>query len=314
MNIPCFSKNTHLNINLSILFILFLGILLTRADTITPLLEGNQIPGVTIKEIRTYSDKELYGYIDGGAEIYREFGFVKLSVQFLQYKGNDLILEIYQMKDIKAAFGIFSVSRHNCPSLESLTKWSCNNPHQISFTGGPFYVTITNYEGTQELANLSQQIVGKIIDKISERYFEVPVLINQPDFIPYLNNLKFIAGPLGLQNACPEWLKYFDKITSFSGFVLPIEIEEEWAIFAKISFVNDKDFQKFNLNTGFSNAADQDRWQSKTNKNDIFLLRVLDQRNIFIIQATKKFPNLENLKQLINERLSVSENIHNGNK
>ena len=218
------------------------------------------------------------------------------------------------MKDIKAAFGIFSVSRHNCPPLESLAKWSCNNPYQISFARGPFYVTITNYEGTRELADLSQQIAGKIIDKISDPDFEVPILINQPEFTPYLNNLKFIAGPLGLQNACPEWLKYFDKIASFSGFLLPIEIEEEWAVFAKISFVNEEDFEKFYHNVGFSNTADQDMWQFKTNENNIFWLRVLDQKNIFITEVSKKFPDLGKFKQLINRRLSESKNIYNGNK
>jgi hypothetical protein len=314
MKISCLSKYMHFKVFLSLLFVLSLGISLTRADKIIPLLEGNQIPGLTIKEIRSFSDKELYGYIDGGAEIYREFGFVKLSVQFLQYGENDLVLEIYRMKDIKAAFGIYSVSRHNCPPLESLAKWSCNNPFQISFARGPFCVTITNYEGTPELADLSQQIAGKIIDKISEPDFEIPTLINQPDFASYLNNLKFIAGPLGLQNASPEWLKYFDKIASFSGFVLPIEIEEEWAIFTKISFVNEEDFEKFYHNAGFSSTADQDMWQLKTNENNIFWLRVLDQKNIFITEVSKKFPDLGKFKQLINRRLSESKNIFNGNK
>ncbi|MEJ2049757.1 MAG: hypothetical protein P8Y60_07935 [Calditrichota bacterium] len=55
-------------------------------------------------------------------------------------------------------------------------------------------------------------------------------------------------------------------------------------------------------------------WQLKTNENNIFWLRVLDQKNVFIIQASKKFPDLEKLKQLINERLSESKNIHNRNK
>ena len=314
MKISYLSKYMHFKVFLSLLFVLSLGISLTRADKIIPLLEGNQIPGLTIKEIRSFSDKELYGYIDGGAEIYREFGFVKLSVQFLQYGENDLVLEIYRMKDIKAAFGIYSVSRHNCPPLKSLTKWSCYNPYQISFARGPFYVTITNYEGIRELADLSRQIAGKIINKISGPDFEVPALINQPDFTAYLNNLKFIAGPLGLQNASPEWLKYFDMITSFSGFVLPIEIEEEWAVFAKISFVNEEDFEKFYHNAGFSNTADQDMWQFKTNENNIFWLRVLDQKNIFITEVSKKFPDLGKFKQLINRRLSESKNIYNGNK
>ncbi|MEJ2537268.1 MAG: hypothetical protein P8048_09495 [Calditrichia bacterium] len=54
------------------------------ADVSTLLLEENQIPDLQIKETQTYAGKELYGYIDGGAEIYLEYGFVKLAESSLR--------------------------------------------------------------------------------------------------------------------------------------------------------------------------------------------------------------------------------------
>jgi len=276
------------------------------ADVSTLLLEENQIPDLQIKETQTYTDKELYGYIDGGAEIYLEYGFVKLAVQNLEFDKNDLVLEIYQMNDIKAAFGIYSVSSGTCPALDSLTRWSCKNPYQISFAKGPFYITITNYNGTPEMEKISQQIARAILGKISEPEFRIPKLIDQPDFLPFIRQLKFIAGPLGLQNAYPEWSKYFENVSSFSGFILPIEKGNNWALLSKFSFVHQDDFQKFYQAIGFSSVESKNNWQQKLNADNIIWLKPLDQQNVFIIQASKSFPELDKLKKLIDKKISTT--------
>jgi hypothetical protein len=304
-----FLKYTSPTYPLLFLIILVFGITLIGADSTTLLLKDNQIPGLQIKETQTYADKELYGYIDGGAEIYREFGFVILSVQFLEYEKNDLVLEIYQMNNVKAAFGIYSVSSRNCPALEALTRWSCKNPYQISFTRGPFYITITNYHGTPEMEKISQQIAKSILGKISEPDFRVPQLIDQPAFLPFIRQLKFIAGPLGVQNAYPEWSKYFDPISSFSGFILPMEKGSDRAIFSKISFVHQDDFRKFYRAIGFSALDSRNSWQLKSNQDGTIWLKPLDQQNVFIIQASESFPEFDKLKELIDKKISAT----NGN-
>jgi len=276
------------------------------ADIDTLLLEENQIPDLQIKETQTYANKELYGYIDGGAEIYLEYGFVKLAVQYLEYEKNDLVLEIYQMKDVKAAFGIYSVSSGNCPALDSLAHWSCTNPYQISFAKGPVYITITNYNGTPEMEKISQQIARNILEKISEPDFQVPLLIDQHAFLPFIRQLKFIAGPLSLQNGYPAWSKYFENVSSFSGFILPIEQGNDWAVFSKISFVHQDNFQKFYQAIGFSDIYIQKNWQQKRNRENIIWLKPLDRQNIFIIQASKSYPELDKLKKLIDKKINTT--------
>ena len=284
---------------------------LMGADVSTLLLEENQIPDLQIKETQTYTGKELYGYIDGGAEIYLEYGFVKLAVQYLEDEKNDLVLEIYQMKDIKAAFGIYSVSSGNCPALDSLTHWSCKNPYQISFAKGPFYITITNYNGTPEMEKISEQIAWNTLEKISEPDFRVPKLIDQPAFLPYVRQLKYITGPLSLQNAYPAWSKYFENLSSFSGFILPIEQDNHWAVLAKISFPHQDDFQKFYPAIGFSSVDSLNNWQQKINTDNIIWLKPLDQKNVFIIQASKSYHELDKLKELIDEKISTTnDTIH----
>lgn len=65
--------------------------------------------GVESAQSRTFTETSLYGYINGGAELYLEYGFDTLLVTELVIEGSDIKAEVYRMKDPEAAFGIFSV-------------------------------------------------------------------------------------------------------------------------------------------------------------------------------------------------------------
>ena len=103
--------------------ILFLaGIIITAAagaqSTLAPrALSG--MSGVESAQNRIFTETSLYGYINGGAELYLEYGFDTLIVTEMTVEGNDLKLEVYRMKDPEAAFGIFSVSRFRCNGAQN---------------------------------------------------------------------------------------------------------------------------------------------------------------------------------------------------
>lgn len=50
---------------------------------------------------------ELYGHIDGGAELYLEFGFEDVTVQRYAGVGTALEVELYRMSDSEAALGVY---------------------------------------------------------------------------------------------------------------------------------------------------------------------------------------------------------------
>jgi hypothetical protein len=77
-------------------------------------LEGWQPEGKS----RTFSGYALFEHIDGGADIYFEYGFVTLVTRHYAKGDKTLSLEIYCMKDTPAAFGIYSYNRH--PSLSPI--------------------------------------------------------------------------------------------------------------------------------------------------------------------------------------------------
>ena len=67
---------------------------------------GNWKPAYTPQ---TYKDDDLFTYINGGADIYLEYGFHR--VVYNEYQDNNdhsINVEIYEMKNSASAFGIYS--------------------------------------------------------------------------------------------------------------------------------------------------------------------------------------------------------------
>jgi len=65
-----------------------------------------------------YEGKKLYAYIDGGADIFFEYGFYRVLTQNYRYHDESIIVDIYDMIDTNAAFGIYSIQQD--PSLPPL--------------------------------------------------------------------------------------------------------------------------------------------------------------------------------------------------
>lgn len=61
--------------------------------------------------IKCYKGEELFNYIDGGAELFHDYGFKKACVRDYQ-KGDSLYtVEIYEMENSSKAFGVYSINR-----------------------------------------------------------------------------------------------------------------------------------------------------------------------------------------------------------
>jgi len=57
--------------------------------------------------LRTFSGQDLFNQIDGGAELFLEFGFVKLRLQVYARGGSKLTLNAYEMEGPTSALGVY---------------------------------------------------------------------------------------------------------------------------------------------------------------------------------------------------------------
>ncbi|MDZ7740783.1 MAG: DUF6599 family protein [Bacteroidota bacterium] len=131
-----------------------------------------------------YLGDDLFYLINGGAEFYFEYGFEEVAA--LEYADNDnvtLYIEIYEMKDPLAAFGIYSLfsSRFDTASEES------------------------------QLA-----IEGQHLFFCKDRYFVMIRKDPEENNAGLLRMAGIISNTIPQQNALPSWLS--EKIVSAGNF------------------------------------------------------------------------------------------------
>jgi hypothetical protein len=114
----------------------------------SPLLTPDDLSGARVATTGRYDGQALYGYIDGGAEVYLEYGFTRLTLQTVDLNGTTVNVELYRMKDSAAAFGIFSISRFRCRPVDSLGRYSCPSAYQVQIARGKYFLRASNATGT----------------------------------------------------------------------------------------------------------------------------------------------------------------------
>ena len=92
-------------------------------------------------ETEIYVGDDLFIYINGGAEIYHEYGFVEVAVQ-RYVRGNDSVsVEIYTMDG--DAFGIYSFARSSSGHEVNLGEGGTSADYYLHFWSGPGLAVIT---------------------------------------------------------------------------------------------------------------------------------------------------------------------------
>ncbi|HEX2962034.1 MAG TPA: DUF6599 family protein [Ignavibacteriales bacterium] len=226
--------------------------------------QSDEMPGILLSDIPSgeilrndyFDGKSLWGYIDGGADVYLEYGFSKLRLQEVNYKNHHFKLEVYRMKDPQASFGIFSISRFKCIEPGSFSRFSCISNYQVQTAWDRYYISAINDNGTVEEVTLSKELVSIITGKIAQDSIEIPGFFRKRIFAPYLNELKLFHGKLGVQNGFPAWSDQFDRYGKFSMYILPIETSSGYAYVAKIKFSSAVDMKDFHEKAGFKNLSE----------------------------------------------------------
>jgi hypothetical protein len=97
---------------------------------------------------RLYAGRELYGHIDGGAELFHEFGFVDLLVaSYADSAGRALDLEIYRLEDARAAFAVYLLKCGREAPLPALTRRHSASPYQLTLVAGDLFIQVNNPGG-----------------------------------------------------------------------------------------------------------------------------------------------------------------------
>ena len=160
-----------------------------------------------------YQGDDLYLYINGGAEIYQEYGFDRVTVQdYKSNKGKSLSLEIYQMSNSESAYGIFSFKRSGAGTKLDLGSEGRLDDYYLNFWKGKFLVTLTGFDEAEDTVR-GLQIIARAVDGKIEDSGAKPSLLN---LLPEKNiidaSIKYFRGNLGLYNINSYFAKSFPAL------------------------------------------------------------------------------------------------------
>ena len=185
-------------------FVLSMGGLMAQ-EKISPLAgflpSPKGLDGWTIKdESQAYEGDDLFIYIDGGAEIYHEYGFVRVLAQDYWKGERSISLEIFEMKSSDSAFGMFAFKRS--PNGRRLGIGSADSleDYYLNVWKGRFLITLTGMNADEETIKGIQVIAQAVAGKIGESAAEPALLKTLPAEGLVVPGVKYIKGQLGLYN------------------------------------------------------------------------------------------------------------------
>ncbi len=196
------NKRTLIFLSYFLLFALNCVVGQEKEDITKLLPESGQFKDWNIKDsISVFSGENLFSYINGGADIYLEYGFDKVAIcKYINPTSNYIQIEVYKMTSDSSAYGIFSINSSGKGKSIELGNQAWLYDYYLDFWKGPCFVRCTSGRKDAGLLDTLQMFAAFVDSKIKESGSE-PGLTNviSLDNIDF-RNIKYFTGIIGLGN------------------------------------------------------------------------------------------------------------------
>ncbi len=206
-----------------------------------PAIDKSDLPGAKFQSPRHFTGESLFGYMNGGAELYREYGITDAVITEFDLKDGHYKCEVFKMTGPEEAFGIYSVSKYRCLDSPPVSPYTCRTRYQLQICKGPYYISIINKSGNTA-DSLASMKAGEILAyKINEPSADLSVFA--PDLKPddLSHSAVMAKGKLGLMNGATDWEDYF---RDFEDYYTLIYSTKEKSVLS-VRFKAEEDFQQF---------------------------------------------------------------------
>ncbi|NTU74630.1 MAG: hypothetical protein HGA86_00715, partial [Anaerolineaceae bacterium] len=113
---------------------------------------SGEVAGWKLSEApKNYRGDELFAMIDGGADIYHEYGFTQvLRAEYLNARGKSIKLEIYEMESPAAAYGIYTFKTDDGGRALAIGREALLEDYYLNFWKGNLLVTVIGSDSEEE--------------------------------------------------------------------------------------------------------------------------------------------------------------------
>lgn len=199
-----------------------------------------------IKSERLFEGKGLYGYMNGGSDLYYEYNFIKLTVKEIAYEGHKYTMEIYSMDCPKNAYGLYSIHIFKPLRIDTLIAggFDCLSQYELQAAAGDEYISIVFTEGLPAAKGADSLLLKYLKSKQNNLQKETDYSSTKKELLtaenslfppeirtlskPFSGRLKYARGPLALSNIDEESAdKYPDIGTSYGIWIYSEQGKED---------------------------------------------------------------------------------------
>ena len=178
-----------------------------------------------INRERTFTGDGLYGFMNGAADLFLEYGFKTLVTSDITYKDEAFTVDIYEMPSPDEAYGIYSMRVFRCQQADSLGGINCFSPYQLQAVVENYYISIVFPSNSVHAQQIASELIplniktekASLPDIPEETKAAIPSLPNIPEEIaaspPYSGIIKYLAGPISVSNTSPDLTTLLENIT-----------------------------------------------------------------------------------------------------
>jgi len=117
---------------------------------------------------RVFNGAQLYDYIDGGAEIFYELGFERVTVQRYRADADEIAVELYAMRDPVAALGVYLAKCGQETPASGFADRHTAGRHQLMLARDRYFLVVDNLSGKASRAAALVDCAREIVRSLPE--------------------------------------------------------------------------------------------------------------------------------------------------
>lgn len=194
---------------------------------------------IVLNRERVFTGKALYGFMNGGSDLFFEYGFKELKALEVNYKGESYSIEIYKMDTPEDAYGIYSMHTYRCKSADSIQLYDCLSRFQLQTAKGDEYISIVFGNETKKTTDGAIELMQYYSGNVNAGNVIIPGQFVKE--APISGRLKYMRGELAISNVFPEFVKIVQNIANYRVWYLKSKEAGESRVLIQFADVADKE-------------------------------------------------------------------------
>ncbi len=266
----------------------------------------------TLGEPQTAEGDDLFFLINGGAEIYHEYGFSRAVIQSYDRGEVSINLEIYEMENVESAYAVYSFKTARGGESVDIGAESSFEEYYLNFWKGKVVVTLIGFD-TSSATRSGILELARAVDSNILGDSPTPALVGiLPDTV--LNSTgkhtTYLVGNLGLLN------RY--RFGNEDVFGFKRGVVGNYGDFSVFVFVYDSPSgARAGLNAARSYISQSDRYSGFSEEGDAFSAFDLDNRRIYcnlklgylIVFVGENLDDAATVVEIVEQRISENDSL-----